>query len=46
LEIAGIGIKYLAPQSRATEVIDNQLNNIIHLITGEETIQSDDIMFS
>ncbi|MDO4870115.1 MAG: hypothetical protein Q4A65_07540, partial [Bacillota bacterium] len=34
LELAGIGIKFLAPQSQAAEGIDNQLNKIIHLITG------------
>ena len=43
IELAGIGIKFLAPQSQAAETIDNQLNKIIHLITGEETT-SDDIM--
>ena len=43
LELAGIGIKFLAPQSGAAETIDNQLNKIIHLITGEETT-SDDII--
>ena len=42
LELAGIGIKFLAPQSQAAETIDNQLNKIIHLITGEENTQSDD----
>lgn len=42
LELAGIGIKFLAPQSQAAEVIDNQLNKIIHLITGEENTQPDD----
>ena len=41
LELAGIGIKFLAPQSQAAEGIDNQLNKIIHLITGEETTTDD-----
>ncbi len=36
-ELAGIGIKYLAPNSKAAEFIDNQLNKVIHLITGSET---------
>ena len=43
LELASIGIRFLAPQSQAAETIDNQLNKIIHLITGEETT-SDDIV--
>ena len=34
IELAGIAIKWLAPDSGAAEVIDNQLNKIIHLITG------------
>ncbi len=34
-ELAGIGIKYLAPNSKAAEVIDNQLNRVIQLITGD-----------
>lgn len=36
VELAGIGIKFLAPNSKAAEVIDNQLNKVIHLITGYE----------
>ncbi len=36
IELAGIAIKWLAPDSGAAEVIDNQLNKIIHLITGSE----------
>ena len=36
IELAGIGIKWLAPDSAAAEAIDNQLNKIIHLITGSE----------
>ena len=35
VELAGIGIKFLAPNSAAAELIDNQLNKVIHLITGE-----------
>ena len=35
-ELAGIGIKFLAPNSKAADVIDNQLNKVIHLITGSE----------
>ena len=34
LELAGIGIKLLAPTSSAAEYIDNILNSIIHMITG------------
>jgi len=36
IELAGIGIKWLAPDSGAAEFIDNQLNKVIHLITGDE----------
>ena len=36
IELAGIAIKWLAPDSAAAEAIDNQLNKIIHLITGSE----------
>ena len=36
IELAGIAIKWLAPDSSAAEAIDNQLNKIIHLITGDE----------
>ena len=34
LELAGIGIKLLAPTSGAAEFIDNILNSLIHMITG------------
>ena len=34
IELAGIGIKWLAPDSGAAEFIDRQLNNVIQLITG------------
>lgn len=34
LELAGIGIKLLAPTSGAAEFIDNILNSLIHAITG------------
>ena len=37
VELAGIGIKFLAPNSGTAEFIDNQLNKVIHLITGSET---------
>lgn len=36
-ELAGMGIKFLAPQSKAAEFIDSQLNKVIQLITGEDT---------
>lgn len=35
VELASIGIKFLAPNSAAAEFIDNQLNKVIHLITGQ-----------
>ena len=34
IELVGIGIKWGAPDSGAAEFIDNQLNKVIHLITG------------
>lgn len=37
VEIAGIGIKIFAGQSKAAEFIDTQLNKVIQLITGEDT---------
>ena len=37
VEIAGMGIKFLAPQSKAAEFIDSQLNKVIQLITGDDT---------
>ncbi len=37
VEIASMGIRFIAPQSRAAEFIDNQLNKVIHLITGDDT---------
>ena len=37
IELAGIGIKWLAPDSGAAEFIDHQLNNVIQLITGNAT---------
>ncbi len=36
IELAGIGIRWLAPDSSAAEAIDKQLNKIIRLITGSE----------
>lgn len=36
-EVAGMGIKFIAPQSRAAEFIDSQLNKVIQLITGDDT---------
>ncbi len=32
-----MGIKFIAPQSRAAEFIDSQLNKVIQLITGDDT---------
>lgn len=37
VEVAGIGIKIFAGQSKAAEFIDTQLNKVIQLITGEDT---------
>ena len=37
IEVAGMGIRFLAPQSKAAEFIDTQLNKVIQLITGEDT---------
>lgn len=37
VEVAGMGIKFLAPQSKAAEFIDSQLNKVIQLITGDDT---------
>lgn len=34
-ELVGMGIRFIAPHSTAAEMIDNQLNKVIHLITGE-----------
>lgn len=36
-EVVGMGIRFLAPQSKAAEFIDNQLNKVIQLITGDDT---------
>lgn len=37
VEVAGMGIKFIAPQSKAAEFIDSQLNKVIQLITGDDT---------
>lgn len=36
LELVGIGIKWVAPDSAPAQVIDKSLNKVIHLITGDE----------
>jgi len=36
VEVAGMAIRFLAPQSKAAEFIDTQLNKVIQLITGDE----------
>ena len=36
IEVAGMGIRFLAPNSGAAEFIDNQLNKVIHMVTGED----------
>ena len=36
IEVAGMGIRFLAPTSAAAEFIDNQLNKVIHMVTGED----------
>lgn len=38
-EVVGMGIRFLAPQSKAAELIDNQLNKVIQLITGDDDTQ-------
>ena len=37
IELVGIGIRFLAPQSRAAEIIDTQVEKVLQLITGEES---------
>lgn len=37
VEVVGMGIRFIAPQSKAAEFIDNQLNKVIQLITGDDT---------
>lgn len=36
-EVVGMGIRFMAPQSKAAEFIDNQLNKVIQMITGDDT---------
>ena len=36
-EVAGMAIKFIAPQSKAAEFIDDQLNKVIQLVTGDDT---------
>ena len=35
VELAGIGIKWVAPESAPAQFIDKGLNKVIHLITGD-----------
>lgn len=35
-EVVGIGVHYVAPQSKVAEIVDTQLNKVIHKITGDE----------
>ncbi len=37
VEVVGMGIRFIAPQSKAAEFIDSQLNKVIQLITGDDT---------
>jgi len=37
IEVVGMGIRFIAPQSKAAELIDTQLNKVIHLITGDDS---------
>lgn len=37
IEVVGMGIRFIAPQSKAAEFIDSQLNKVIQLITGDDT---------
>ncbi len=39
MEIAGVVVKIAAPNSGAAKFIDSQLNNVIHLFTGEENTE-------
>lgn len=39
VELVGMGIRYIAPHSKAAEMIDNQLNKVIQMITGEEDVE-------
>lgn len=36
VELAGIGIKWIAPESAPAQMIDKCLNNVIQLITGDD----------
>ena len=36
-EVVGIGVHYVAPQSKVAEIVDTQLNKVIHMITGDDT---------
>lgn len=39
-ELICIGIRILAPQSKAAEFVDKQINNVIQLVSGEDTQMS------
>lgn len=36
-EVAGIAVHFVAPQSKIAELVDTQLNVVLHKITGDET---------
>lgn len=36
IEVVGIGVHYVAPQSKVAEIVDTQLNKVIHKLTGDE----------
>lgn len=39
-ELICIGIRIMAPQSKAAEFVDKQINNVIQLVSGEDTQMS------
>ncbi|MBQ0079357.1 MAG: zinc-ribbon domain-containing protein [Eubacterium sp.] len=36
-EVAGIAVHFVAPQSKIAELVDTQLNTVLHKITGDDT---------
>lgn len=37
VEAIGIGVHFFAPQSKVAEIVDTQLNKVVHMITGDDT---------
>ncbi len=48
VEVIGMAIRFIAPQSGAATFIDNQLNKVIRLITGDaaDGSQADGTVYS